>query len=215
MTHKKRRALILGSVALFFGAAVLFSPILDPAEAKKRNKEPEEDTLILTILNNVDATVNMIKDTQAEILDKLMNGGGQPADPLCGAGTEGQRFVPDDETTPTEYCDNDTGLIWPKTPDLTTRNWNTAVSFCPGLDLGNGQTYRLPEVKELISLLDYSQIDPALPAGHPFMNIQNSFYWSATTVVDNSALAWLVRFDSGFLTGNDKAFPFFVWCVRQ
>ena len=128
------------------------------------------------------------------------------AAPLCGAGTEGQRFVPDDPTTPTEYCDNTTGLSWVKRPDSTTRNHATALTHCATLDnSGNGQTYRLPKVKELISLVDYSRASPALPAGHPFMNVQSSNYWSATTSANNSTRALNVNFSNGFVLTFGKA----------
>jgi len=63
------------------------------------------------------------------------------APPPCGAGTEGQRFVADTE----EVCDNTTGLYWVKMPDATVRNHAAALTHCAGLDLGNSQTYRLPE----------------------------------------------------------------------
>ncbi|MDA1305583.1 MAG: DUF1566 domain-containing protein [Nitrospirae bacterium] len=137
-------------------------------------------------------------------------GGGAPGTPLCGAGTEGQRFVPDDPTTPTEYCDNTTGLIWPKTPDATTRDWATAVTYCQGL----GGGHRLPFVNELHSLVDYSQADPALPAGHPFMNVGSFRTWSATTVADSPPSAWIVFFFLGTVSAPLKSDTLFVWCVR-
>lgn len=102
--------------------------------------------------------------------------------PPCGAGTAGQRFVADTE----EVCDNTTGLYWVKMPDATVRSHAAALTHCAGLDLGNSQTYRLPEVKELISLVDYSQFNLALPVGHPFSNVQSSLYWSASTSASNS-----------------------------
>jgi len=140
----------------------------------------------------------------------------EPAAPLCGAGTEGQRFVPDDPTTPTEYCDNTTGLSWVKTPDSTARPQAAAITHCDTLDnSGNGQTYRLPEVKELISLVDYSQSSPALPAGHPFMNVQSSVYWSATTSAGNPTGAWVVVFSVGGVGSSFKSDGLFVWCVRS
>ena len=83
--------------------------------------------------------------------------------PPCGAGTEGQRFVPDT----TEVCDNTTGLFWALTPEIPLSQ-PAALSHCADLDLGNGQTYRLPEVNELSSLVDYTQFNPALPEFHPF-----------------------------------------------
>ncbi len=131
--------------------------------------------------------------------------------PLCGVGTEGQRFVEDG----TEVCDNTTGLYWVKTPDATRRNHATAVIHCATLDLSNSQTYRLPEMQELVNLLDYSQFNPALPAGHSFVNVQLSSYWSATTVANFPTGAWLVIVGAGNVKPDFKTLELFVWCVRS
>ena len=155
------------------------------------------------------------QDKTHEWLEKIETAIGElapgAAAPLCGAGTEGQRFVADG----TEVCDNDTGLYWVKAPDATPRNHATALTHCAGLNLGNSQTYRLPEVKELISLVDYSQFNPALPAGHPFSGVQSSFYWSASTSAIIPADAWIVNFGNGFVFTSFKTDSFFVWCARS
>ena len=97
-------------------------------------------------------------------IDATPSGGAPP----CGAGTEGVRFVV--STDGTEVCDNTTGLVWEQTPDSIKREWQAAIAFCPTIG------YRLPEVKELFSLVDFSQSNPTLPAGHPFSNVQSSIY---------------------------------------
>ncbi len=106
-------------------------------------------------------------------LTGLPTGGALP----CGAATAGIRFVV--STDGTEVCDNTTGLIWEQMPDSVLRQWQDAIKFCPTL----GTDYRLPEVKELISLVDFGQSNPALPLGHPFSNVQ-TIYWSATPAAD-------------------------------
>ncbi len=97
---------------------------------------------------------------------------GQPAGgtPPCGGDTASNRFVM--STDGTEVCDKTTGLHWEQMPDTVPRQWQAAIAFCPTLGTG----YRLPEVKELLSLVDFSQFDPALPASHPFSNVQSSIY---------------------------------------
>jgi len=74
--------------------------------------------------------------------------------------------------------------------------------------INNGSTagqWRLPNIKELQSLIDFGQLDPALPAGHPFTGVQSSGeigeesrYWSSTTRAgfNNTYFAWnLVLYD--------------------
>ena len=135
---------------------------------------------------------------------------GQPAGgtPPCGGDTESNRFVM--STDGTEVCDKTTGLHWEQMPDSVPRQWQAAIAFCPTL----GSGYRLPEVKELLSLVDFSQFDPALPASHPFSNVQSSIYWSATgTAFPTDACS--VVFRDGAISRSFKTNPLNVWCVRN
>ena len=93
--------------------------------------------------------------------------------------------------------DNLTGLIWLKKADLHSTDWATALQDMAQLntdgtmngnsagDTSNGgrhQTdWRLPNVRELSSLMDYGQ-PSGLPSGHPFSGYKPRFYWSSTTV---------------------------------
>ena len=85
------------------------------------------------------------------------------------------------------------------------------MAYCAAL--GDGS--RLPEIKELSSLVDYGESSPALPNGHPFEEVQSAYYWSATAVANGPSFAWLVRFDDGDVgPGNKGGASFLAWCVR-
>ena len=73
--------------------------------------------------------------------------------------------------------------------------------------------WRLPNVRELASLLDYGQSDRALPDGHPFVNV-DSWYWSSSSRTDVPALAWYVSFFNGEIHEDGKAGGLAVWPVR-
>jgi hypothetical protein len=89
--------------------------------------------------------------------------------------------------------------------------WQDAVDYCDALGGGS----RLAEVKELISLLDYSQSNPALPDGHPFSGVQSAFYWSAATNVGNPTYAWFVHLFNGLVFNGSKGSDIgHAWCVR-
>jgi hypothetical protein len=114
--------------------------------------------------------------------------------------------------------DRETGLVWERSPSTEPETWRTALVRCnETLTLGGRLGWRLPTVNELASLVDPGQADPALPAGHPFTNVQLSLpYWSATTdgrVPDNK---WFVGFfnDGDVGNGRSRLDPSFVWCVR-
>jgi len=72
----------------------------------------------------------------------------------------------------------------------------------------------LPEIKELISLVDYSMSEPALPEGNPFQDVVLSFYWSATALAANASLAWEVAMATGQVSTTDKSVGSRTWCVR-
>ena len=92
------------------------------------------------------------------------------------------------------------------------RDHDEAILHC--VSLGTG--YRLSELEEIISIVDYSQFDPALPAGHPFSNILlNNRYWSVTTLAGNSTSAWEVALHDGTVAGRGKASDDLVLCVRS
>ena len=79
--------------------------------------------------------------------------------------------------------------------------------------------WRLPNLREMQSLMDYGQYAPALPAGHPFFNVE-SLYWTSTTldIGDPSImLAWAVSVGSGGAAGfpkNPTNFGLRSWLVR-
>ena len=148
--------------------------------------------------------------------------------PAWNAAITTMRFVPALGTGPggtVAFLDKETGLVWegsPGTGDPSATlmaDWITAKSACNALQVGNREGWRLPTVQELASLVDPSQTSsPKLPAGHPFTNVQSSFYWSATTRENPSQPnAWGVNFGGG--AGNVvgigvKANSHFIWCVR-
>ena len=73
----------------------------------------------------------------------------------------------------------------------------------------------LPNRKEFISLMDYSESNPALPASHPFLNVQTgTYYWSSTSTALNTAFAWLIRLRTGSLGYTNKTSSYYVWAVR-
>jgi len=122
--------------------------------------------------------------------------------------------------------DNLTGLIWTQNANIGPgyTNWTTALSAANSLASGSyglndgsqAGEWRLPNVQELHSLVDYSRTSPALPVGHPFTNVSNTQYWTSTTATDSPTIyAWYVSTYNGVVgLGNKGQNVGSVWCVR-
>jgi hypothetical protein len=120
--------------------------------------------------------------------------------------------------------DRETGLVWEKSPVATALIWDSARRQCVARTTGGRKGWRLPSVHELASLVDPSVTGPALPVGHPFLNVQSSLgsgYWSATTEVFHTAVnpnntnsAWVVGFNTGSIGPGAKDNSANFWCVR-
>ena len=119
--------------------------------------------------------------------------------------------------------DNLTGLIWLKNANcFGIRSWNNALSDSNGLENGEcGLTdgssageWRLPNYRELFSLVDAENYNPALPSGNPFNNVQSNYYWSSTTLATWTELVWVVGMGDGFVGNDYKVFDGYVWPVR-
>jgi hypothetical protein len=124
--------------------------------------------------------------------------------------------------------DKATGLIWLRNADcFGQRTWNDALSDCNGLSNGQcGLTdgssagdWRLPSIRELHSVIDYSQYNPAI-GFFAFLLIQNlrfnifNYYWSSTTEAPGPDLAWYVYMRDGDVDLDHKIHSFYVWPVR-
>jgi len=150
---------------------------------------------------------------------------GDDGDLQKGVAWPNPRFTDNKDGTVT---DNLTGLIWLKNAScFGAKPWATALSDCNGL--ANGQCgltdgsvagdWRLPNVRELHSLIDYSQEDPAITSGHPFTNVwygePSSLYWSSSTDAGEAGTAWGVYLGGGGVDDPGKTDSGHVWPVRS
>jgi len=137
-----------------------------------------------------------------------------------GVAIPSPRFTDNSDGTVT---DNLTGLIWLKNANVAgSKTWADALIYCnalaaPAAELTDDSVagdWRLPNIKELQSLIDFGQNYPALPSGHPFNNVQSGFYWSGTTYASSTVGAWYVDMYDGYVNYYNKTSTVFVWPVR-
>lgn len=115
----------------------------------------------------------------------------------------------------TTVTDNATGLIWQKQDDGVTKTWTVALAYCNANTAGlPGTGWRLPNQRELLSIVDYNYISPAI---NPiFLSTRSGYYWSSTSF-QNPGLqeqAWFVDFYGSYTYYDVKTGEYFVRCVR-
>lgn len=104
-----------------------------------------------------------------------------------------------------EVRDNYTGLTWQSGFSADTMSWNEAVSYCRSLGL-NGQTWRLPSIREAATLVDEAEVAPSINS-NIFPNTEygarsNNWYWASHSAQGNASAAWAINFDDGFTGFN-------------
>ena len=80
---------------------------------------------------------------------------------------------------------------------------------------GGFSDWRLPTIKELAYIVDYSikYPGPTINASY-FPNTAASWYWSSTTYADYTSYAWSVGFDDGDGGSSNKHYDYYVRAVR-
>jgi Protein of unknown function (DUF1566)/Divergent InlB B-repeat domain len=126
--------------------------------------------------------------------------------------------------------DNLTGLIWLQNAYCsgTGRRWLDARNDLAELNTsgtmrGNNcgdnsnnsshqKDWRLPNVNELWSLIDFSQDSPALPSGHLFTNVQSYYYWTNTNSYSETNF---IDISSGYINKVPRSLHYpSIWPVR-
>lgn len=90
--------------------------------------------------------------------------------------------------------DDATGLMWQQADDGKTRDWPGALGYCEALNLAGKGDWRLPNVKELQSIVDYDRAPTALNTGYFVQRDGDGWFWSSTTHGDNIRSAAYVCF---------------------
>ena len=114
-----------------------------------------------------------------------------------------ERFIDNDDGTIT---DNLTGMMWLRDGACLKRsNWKKVLDAFAGLNrhqeqnpcagyTSNYTDWRLPNIKELESLINYGYADPAKWLNtQGFVRMRASSYWSSTTYLLDERKAWTVN----------------------
>lgn len=130
------------------------------------------------------------------------------------------------------YVDNGDGTVTDKTTHLMwqkvgskdkSMNWTDAIEYCEYLCIGGHTDWRLPNIHEILSIVDFTRYRPHNPkdcAIDPvfFCSVSDEMYWSGTTKWPKGMIsgkdAMYVGFGYGISTFRDKTHNLKVRCVR-
>jgi len=130
------------------------------------------------------------------------------------------RFIVLSNMNSEAVLDRETGLVWQRTPTASTAlgDLGFAVFECYVARTGGRAGWRLPTPEEFMSLVDFGQSNPALPQGHPFLQVSTASYWTASTVfpATSTTPGLGVVFDVGLGSVGSTATNTHrgIWCVR-
>ncbi len=109
--------------------------------------------------------------------------------------------------------DNVTGLTWEQSPASGSSSWTEAQEYCEALSLGGQDDWRMPYVKELFSISNFSAGWPYLDTTYFALTVNDSIskdeqYWANNYYVGKTAEG---QYDAAFgvnhATGHIKAYP--------
>jgi hypothetical protein len=134
------------------------------------------------------------------------SGGAQASAPPC------RYIVTDGGPGNSTVQDTVTGLTWQQTTQNSPVSWTQAATYCSSLTYGGQAGWRMPTTKELLSLVDFTQRNPAIDSAY-FPATPSKPFWSApqgTTTSNN--MTWYVDFADGYTVSADASSDFLIRC---
>jgi hypothetical protein len=120
----------------------------------------------------------------------------------------------------TAVTDTSTGLMWEKAGSAETNTWEESLTYCAELrekKIGGYSDWRMPTIKELSTLADYSRnLSPTINPIY-FPNCYSNAYWTGTSYTYDPRQAWFLNFTNGESNYNFKSEmnKLYVRCVRS
>ena len=144
----------------------------------------------------------------------------QTCNPYVSAAAPNGRYTDPGDGT---IVDTRTGLMWKKCSEGS--NWDGTSGSCSGsaakfswsealqrannVNVGSAgeklghNDWRLPNIKELASLVERKCYDPAVNAAF-ILNTQSDNYWSSSPFDTSSTAAWAIDFNSGIVNNGNQ-----------
>ena len=136
------------------------------------------------------------------------NGNPVPSKDSGQDGATGTAFPPDRfrDNGNGSVLDRMTGLVWLQDADFFGEvTFADALRKSRALQSGQGDLrdgskagdWRLPNIRELLSMIDYGSCDPIIPKNNHFRNVRSAIYWTSTSLLPAARLAWMMTLGIG------------------
>jgi hypothetical protein len=135
---------------------------------------------------------------------------------MRGAPWPESRFAKSGDET---VLDRLTGLEWTRdaSPADFPLTWSESLAFVAEMNASGRfghSDWRMPNRREMRSLISHGARNPALPDEHPFKGVITSWYWTSTTSARAPGYAWYVHLAGGRMFYGKKDTGYMLWPVR-
>ncbi|NPD45708.1 DUF1566 domain-containing protein [Lentimicrobium sp. S6] len=108
--------------------------------------------------------------------------------------------------------DNATGLMWQQVDDGNSYDWKDALAYATQSELAGYTDWRLPNTKELQSIVDYDKTTfPAIDESFFTCTNSDSWFWTSTTQGDFKYTACYLAFGKAYSKDNSDATEYYDW----
>lgn len=118
-------------------------------------------------------------------------------------------FVDNGDGTVTDKA---TGLMWQQEDDGNTYDWVEALAMAYNSELAGYTDWRLPNTKELQSIVDYEKTTfPAIDETYFSCTNSDSWFWTSTTQGDFKYTGCYIAFGKAWSKENSSATEYYDW----
>ena len=115
--------------------------------------------------------------------------------------------------------DTHTSLVWTTNASMTEfpMTWCEAFHYIEDMNktgLFGFSDWRLPNRRELLSIVSYNTVNPSIAADHPFKNVFPGYYWTSTSCRRLPDQAWYIHMGGARVFKGMKHGSYMVWPVR-
>jgi len=134
---------------------------------------------------------------------------------ILNVGGVGLRKAGPLQATTQTVRDDTTMLEWQRRDDGTKRSWKDSLAYCAGLRLSGLSGWHLPNIGELLSIVQYDALHQGVAIDPAFEDAKEDLYWTSTQNEGSPTLSWSLTFNLGAVDGVTVTGLGYARCVRH